>query len=145
MSARRDFPDLSIPAKLSLSGAVSVGKSSSVSLAFPAAIFFPSSPPEEAEPRLRAAAQAAAARDTPHDCMGDRDAAAAQRAAPAESNRKNRGEQNDGKLFSQDEKMRFDVVNPFGGTDALSGWLLKRHIVHHKVILRRSLNEITAR
>lgn len=75
VSAWGYFSDLSIPAKLSLSWAVSVGKSSSVSLAFPAAIFFPSSPlEEEAEPRLRAAAQAATARDTPHDCMENRDA-----------------------------------------------------------------------
>lgn len=74
VSARGYYSDLSIPAKLSLSWAVSVGKSSSVSLAFPAAIFFPSSPLQEAEPRLRAAAQAAAASDTPHDCMENRDA-----------------------------------------------------------------------
>ena len=60
------LPNLSISAKLSLSCAVSLGKSSSVSLAFPAAIFFSSSP---AAPRLRAATQAAAASDTPHDFM----------------------------------------------------------------------------
>lgn len=77
VSARGCYSDLSIPTKLSLSWAVSVGKSSSVSLAFPAAIFFSSSPPPaaaEAEPRLRAAAQAATATDTPHDCMENRDA-----------------------------------------------------------------------
>lgn len=72
LSALVCYSDLSIPTKLSLSWVVSVGKSSSVSLAFPAAIFFPSSPPEEAEPRLRAAAQAATATDTPHDCMENR-------------------------------------------------------------------------
>lgn len=58
--------DLSAPAKLSLSCAVSLGKSSSVSLAFPAAIFFSSSP---GAPRLRAAAQAAMGSATRYDCM----------------------------------------------------------------------------
>lgn len=113
VSARGDCSDLSIAAKLSLSWAVSVGKSSSVSLAFPAAIFFPSSPPEEAEPRLRAAAQAATARDTPHDCMENRDAGTKGllRRIKEEKPKKTKGS----KTFSQDEKMRFDVVNPFGG------------------------------
>lgn len=58
--------NLSIPAKLSFSGAVSFGKSSSISVAFPDAIFSSSLP---ATPRLRAAAEAAAVSDTPHDFM----------------------------------------------------------------------------
>lgn len=105
--------DLSIPAKLSLSSAVSVGKSSSVSLAFPAAIFFPSSPLEEAEPRLRAAAQAAAARDTPHDCMENRDAGTNGSLRQIKEGKLKGAKRS--KTFLRDEKMRFDVVNPFGG------------------------------
>lgn len=58
--------NLSIPTKLSFSCAVSFGKSSSISVAFPDAIFSSSLP---ATPRLRAAAEAAAVSDTPHDFM----------------------------------------------------------------------------
>lgn len=114
LSALVCYSDLSIPTKLSLSWVVSVGKSSSVSLAFPAAIFFPSSPPEEAEPRLRAAAQAATATDTPHDCM-EKSRHGDKRLAP--QNRKRKSEENKiaKNFFFQGEKMRFDRVNPFGG------------------------------
>lgn len=61
--------NLSIPAKLAFSCAVSFGKSSSISVAFADAIFSSSLP---ATPRLRAAAEAAAVSDTPHDFMGGR-------------------------------------------------------------------------
>lgn len=129
MSALGCYSDLSIPTKLSLSWAVSVAKSSSVSLALPAAIFFSSSPPAaaEAEPRLRAAAQAATATDTPHDCMENRDAGTNGLLRRIKEGKPKKTKRS--KTFSQDEKMLFDVVNPFGGgTEALSGLLLKRHI-----------------
>lgn len=57
--------NLSSPARASRSSAVRLGKSSSLSLAFPAAIFFSSSPREAAAAESTAAAES----DTPHDFM----------------------------------------------------------------------------
>lgn len=72
--------NLSVPSKRSLSCAVSFGKSSSISVAVPDAIFSSSLP---ATPRLRAAADAAAASDTPHDFMGKKREARRERGTPA--------------------------------------------------------------
>lgn len=82
MSAYQDKrSDLSIPPRLSFSCAVSFGKSSSISVAAPDAIFSSSLP---ATPRLRAAAEAAAVSDTPHDFMEKKRGGRRNRATPAE-------------------------------------------------------------